>query len=459
MSDAIKGKILIKTGNTNFWTVAHADKVLDLGQLGYNTETKEFKTGDGVHPWATLTSHTHQVSDIVDDNGKTVQQLYDELTIGGRNLIKNSTFITGLDGYSVTGKVYTIERSTTEKYHEQNSLKIVGTAAGTSEANIEIQLTQKCEIYSNYIFSCWIKAIQPTTVTIRFGDSTNANVANVTTSWTKITIPLKSGGSQIAYAYMTFGGACEAYLCCLNLERGNKASDHTPAPEEKLDVAGGTINGSLNITGSLNANGVNMSACEYLPAGDGSLTYWESIPQGKYCYNVDVGPVTGIPEGYGIVEVSKSSSEGVVLFYCSTTFAVYRLDYTATTLVDWKPLSIKKVLWSGEQSSGQFLLNDDMRKYKMLLIHQKGAGADIPIAFTGQGLYVSGCSGYCSNNDANKLIIYHTSFGVQTFYGGNGNKTLLNFYTSNYWLFDSGATSKEISKSTVIPIQYIYGVC
>lgn len=222
---------------------------------------------------------------------------------------------------------------------------------------------------------------------------------------------------------------------------------------------GGIINGDLTISGEANINGINISKCDYLPTGDGSLTYWQSIKQGKYYYNVNVGPVTGIPEGYGVVEVSKSTSDGIVLFYRSRTDNIYRLDYTSTVLVNWRPMSIKKILWSGEQSSGQFLMNDDIRKYKMLLIHQKSAGADIPVAFTGQGLYVSGCSAYCSPNVSNALLIYQVGFGIQTFYGGTGNQTLLNFYASNYWNMDSSATSKEISKSVVIPIQYIYGVC
>ena len=112
-----------------------------------------------------------------------------------------------------------------------------------------------------------------------------------------------------------------------------------------------------------------------------------------------------------------------------------------------------KLLWSGSCTSGSITISSDIRKYKMFIIHQAGAGADIPAAFSTAGNYFSGSAGYATTTNPDWLHMYQAGFYVTAY---STTSTTLSFYASNYWAINH--INNDVRKSATVAVTQIYGV-
>lgn len=76
-----------------------------------------------------------------------------------------------------------------------------------------------------------------------------------------------------------------------------------------------------------------------LPAGDNSVAYWQSIQTGVYFYNGDTQPVAGMPQPYGIVEVSRYSTEGTAIFNRQAVGTRWRKSWNSGSVSSWDEIS------------------------------------------------------------------------------------------------------------------------
>lgn len=174
----------------------------------------------------------------------TVAKLYDvtDLEVGGKNLLMYTTY-KNLKGVSVRGNYGTVSIDTTNKYNNNNSLKIVTTAPATSGSK---DIWQKC--WNNNIIglpirlSLYIKGSVNANAFFRLAGATASNGSSasfkhsVTTSWTKISIDLgkitasgTKGATEIIYG---FDRAGTFYINSMMLEYSTVYSDWSPAPED-----------------------------------------------------------------------------------------------------------------------------------------------------------------------------------------------------------------------------------
>lgn len=186
-----------------------------------------------------------------------------DIQIGGRNLLLNSNFSKGLEKWrnwgSATGSRKVV--SITDLTGFDNGFWFKTTSTGEfGYAQDDVRVEQGGE----YILSAYVKCVGSTgTVILQEGNSTDkysATVFNVADlkKWTRVQHKFKAKGLTInAYAGQNTAGAVgvDVYFTGLKLERANKATDWTPAPEDidssiaevskELDVFETTVNGTF----------------------------------------------------------------------------------------------------------------------------------------------------------------------------------------------------------------------
>ena len=127
-----------------------------------------------------------------------------------------------------------------------------------------------------------------------------------------------------------------------------------------------------------------------LPTGDGSLAYWQTVPDG--CYHAALGSVTGQPRPSGLIHVIRNESDFSAIWYDLTSQNVYRLYGSAAaingwTLISGAPVTFAPTLLSGWVNYGDGLAaagyykGPDNRVHLQGLI-KSGTVADGTVIFT-----------------------------------------------------------------------------
>lgn len=152
------------------------------------------------------------------------------LEIGGRNLLPGSTTLTGAGWQGTT----TITTGEADPLGGKKAVKLKGTSATDSYRIIYNVLKEN----GYYTVSFWAKADKAFNLKVHVGGNKPFGTAALTTSWKYYTYTLNVKDADTNNRFYFGGGACwkdttvSVYIAFPKLEKGNKVTDWTPAPED-----------------------------------------------------------------------------------------------------------------------------------------------------------------------------------------------------------------------------------
>lgn len=152
------------------------------------------------------------------------------LEIGGRNLLPNSTTLTGAGWQGTT----TITTGEADPLGGKKAVKLKGTSATDSYRVIYNVLKEN----GYYTVSFWAKADKAFNLKVHEGGNKPFGTAALTTSWKYYTYTLNVKDADTNNRFYFGGGTSwkdttvSVYIAFPKLEKGNKATDWTPAPED-----------------------------------------------------------------------------------------------------------------------------------------------------------------------------------------------------------------------------------
>lgn len=267
-----------------------------------------------------------------------IQKNIDSINVGGRNLVPSTDFVKLSSNYIKNGS-YTIAIDETNKYNNYNSLKVIsGTVGDTVSNRFYIITTQSNQsINEEYTISFYAKSSSGSNkLNIRAGnaaDSFTAITDNIPAAWTRFQTTIKLNSVSAGALAMMFwlNNADTVWISQLKIEKGNKATDWTPAPEDVQSQIDTTVtrisNAEQKITSDSIISTVSKSITSatnkstIIDSNDSSITYvgnWKTESNGNfqggtatYCGTVsDYAQYTFIGTGIGLY-VTKSTNFGI----------------------------------------------------------------------------------------------------------------------------------------------------
>ena len=150
--------------------------------------------------------------------------------VGGRNLLTGSDFKTLNSSYYYSGNANTYTLSL-----DNGMLKVVGKAVGSSSLYTIVKQLFHNES-EDYVFSFDAYALAATTISARFGYGTvqSGGTALIGTTKKRYSLKLKGVYNSDTYSVFLFwfDKITTVWFDNMKLEKGNKATDWTPAPED-----------------------------------------------------------------------------------------------------------------------------------------------------------------------------------------------------------------------------------
>lgn len=156
--------------------------------------------------------------------GAVSQKEFDELNIGGTNLFQGTKEFEITNAKSFSNTVSSV---TSETY---NGLKIRKNLTAWNFYRPILSLES-----GNYVFSGYVKGVNglPATIQVNVGDTVlNSYVFSITSDFKRYSITFEISEKSDVTFYLESRKNGEIYECGWKLERGNKATDWTPAPED-----------------------------------------------------------------------------------------------------------------------------------------------------------------------------------------------------------------------------------
>lgn len=161
----------------------------------------------------------------------SIAKIYDvsDIEIGGVNLIKNSNFADGANKWATTGITYAVETDSTYGHHIKFSSSVVGDSNHRLIADAGNNFNHI--INTTYTLSFYAKASANTKVQSNVAGGSNPYNHSLTTSWTRYTTTYQTSAAG-SLTFWAVEANKDIYLANIKLERGNKATDWSPAPED-----------------------------------------------------------------------------------------------------------------------------------------------------------------------------------------------------------------------------------
>lgn len=156
--------------------------------------------------------------------GAVSQKEFDELNIGGTNLFQGTKEFEITNAKSFSNTVSSV---TSETY---NGLKIRKNLTAWNFYRPILSLES-----GNYVFSGYVKGVNglPATIQVNVGDTVlNSYVFSITSDFKRYSITFEITEKSDVTFYLESRKNGEIYECGWKLERGNKATDWSPAPED-----------------------------------------------------------------------------------------------------------------------------------------------------------------------------------------------------------------------------------
>lgn len=156
-----------------------------------------------------------------------------EVEVGGRNLLKNTNFSSSLSSsdYSTRGGAYSLSIET-DGYKGSNCLKAVANKIGASGMDMRMIMTSENEPSTEYVFSGFAKSDDETALIVRFGYGNGTSQVEIGTEWSYFSLIVKSGSDTFNELLPYINSLTTIYFSNIKLEKGNKPTDWTPAPED-----------------------------------------------------------------------------------------------------------------------------------------------------------------------------------------------------------------------------------
>lgn len=189
--------------------------------------------------YSSLTQTVNGINSTVSSHTSSIDTL-NNMEIGGRNLLRNTSYNENLSGVKVRGTMYVISRDA-DLYNGNNSLRIIGNNAGASGANdICLEVITLPNIGDKLVISFYAKAEQSTVARMRIGggrivDNGNSKNFSVTSDWTKIVINFNAVTATTTgptYVIFWFETAGTFWINSPMLEVGTKNTLWSPNPED-----------------------------------------------------------------------------------------------------------------------------------------------------------------------------------------------------------------------------------
>ena len=179
---------------------------------------------------AELSVMADNITSVVSANYTTKDE-FNNLEIGGRNLLRNSNFANGFTYW--TGSSLTWRTSAVTGSSEFKTCLILNTASVGGDNRIYANPGDNFTHEANrtYTLSFWAKADQATTIENNVAAAYNQKTHAITTSWKKysVTYTTLAAGSLTIRPLVA---NVNVYLANIKLEHGAKATDWEAAPEE-----------------------------------------------------------------------------------------------------------------------------------------------------------------------------------------------------------------------------------
>ena len=189
----------------------------------------------------------------------SAENAVNNLEIGGRNLIRNSNFNQGTAYWSAEHGTLSIVSDSTYSNH----LEFVLTSGNHRIMNSVYNVWKQNQTYS---YSFYAKASESATLTPSRSQTDLGKAHTITTEWKRYTGTIYSTVTASDGTLSFTAGSLNVTYCIANvkLEKGNKATDWSPAPED-ISVENiytpntTTIDGGKITTGSIKAEQINVS--------------------------------------------------------------------------------------------------------------------------------------------------------------------------------------------------------
>lgn len=204
---------------------AYNDIAQQLGYTDYDDMVAEAIAGNTIINGGWIRTSLIQANTILFDQlaSVAVTGITDTIELGGRNLLRNTgTPFTETTGWNGSGNHST--------RIDSNVLVIDSTGVGNVSNNVSAYANVASGQEYTLSFSVYSASAQ--TVHVELWGSVGATDIAVTAGWQRVSCSLT--GSSQPYFYIWLAAAGSVALNEIKLEKGNKATDWTPAPEDKL---------------------------------------------------------------------------------------------------------------------------------------------------------------------------------------------------------------------------------
>lgn len=191
---------------------------------------------------------------------QNVSDSINDIEIGGRNLIPNSNFANGTDGW--VGQSYTLTSLTDSNYGHVLRISSNGTSAGSTTKIYVDKNKFVHESNTTYTLSFMAKnstgsslAIISSVVGLANSKSYKTKTHAITTQWAKYTYTYTTGtlsNDAVLAFWLNMPGL--VYITNIKLEKGTKSTDWTPAPEDVQGQIDNNVSVLSNHETRINAN-------------------------------------------------------------------------------------------------------------------------------------------------------------------------------------------------------------
>ena len=193
-------------------------------KTGYNASTGEFSK---------VTTQINEGIKGVSTQVSSVSNRLDNLSVGGTNLLRNTRFSDGSNwGYTGTSHMGVQNTNKPSGVPSDNqTMDIMSTTANSQNALVQ---TPKVKAGETYTVSFWGKADKETYMQVESNQNTRFN-QKIGTSWQKYSGQVMfQTDNRTLYIYPTTANVW-VHINSLKLEKGNIATDWSPAPEDLQD--------------------------------------------------------------------------------------------------------------------------------------------------------------------------------------------------------------------------------